>query len=238
MGKADSTGTFSFLCDGASPASPVLWDGYAVYTPGLSENRGGTTLYNHADLLGSLVELTDSQQQPTNAAEYDGFGSITSSWLGQGQVPSVTPFKFGGANGCQTDADTGLVLMGHRYYDKRTGRFISQDPAGDGDNWYGYAGNDPMNGSDPSGLSQGLPWESGAPDQRYGGLGGGLGDDPGGLFGGTSGLDGFFASEDAAMEQGRQEYIQSEIAKSLQKLLFDETAAKGFFHITDLHQRK
>ena len=152
VGKADSTGTFSFLCDGASPASPVLWDGYAVYTPGLSENRGGTTLYNHADLLGSLVELTDSQQQPTNAAEYDGFGSITSSWLGQNQVPSVTPFKFGGGNGCQSDADTGLVLMGHRYYDPRTGRFLSQDPAGDGDNWYAYADNSPTNETDPTGL--------------------------------------------------------------------------------------
>ena len=160
VGKADSTGTFSFLCDGASPASPVLWDGYAVYTPGLSENRGGTTLYNHADLLGSLVELTDSQQQPTNAAEYDGFGSITSSWLGQNQVPSVTPFKFGGGNGCQSDADTGLVLMGHRYYDPRTGRFLSQDPAGDGDNWYQYAGNNPTNETDPTGLfkSTGMGW--------------------------------------------------------------------------------
>ena len=52
-------------------------------------------------------------------------------------------FKFGGANGCQTDADTGLVLMGHRYYDPRTGRFISQDPAGDGDNWYAYADKQP-----------------------------------------------------------------------------------------------
>ena len=27
---------------------------------------------------------------------------------------SLTPFKFGGGNGCQTDSDTGLVLMGHR----------------------------------------------------------------------------------------------------------------------------
>ncbi len=43
--------------------------------------------------------------------------------------------------------------MGHRYYNPGTGRFISQDPAGDGDNWYAYAGNSPTNGSDPSGLT-------------------------------------------------------------------------------------
>ena len=29
---------------------------------------------------------------------------------------------------------------------------MSQDPAGDGDNWYAYCGNDPVNGTDPSGL--------------------------------------------------------------------------------------
>ncbi len=64
----------------------------------------------------------------------------------------TTPFKFGGGNGCQTDADTVLVLMGHRYYDARTGRFLTQDPAGDGDNWYAYADNSPTNEIDPEGL--------------------------------------------------------------------------------------
>jgi len=42
--------------------------------------------------------------------------------------------------------------MGHRYYDSRIGRFLSQDPAGDGDNWYAYAGNDPVDNTDPEGL--------------------------------------------------------------------------------------
>ena len=54
--------------------------------------------------------------------------------------------------GCQTDADTGFVLMGHRYFDPRIGRFITQDPAQSGGNWYAYAGNDPINAVDPSGL--------------------------------------------------------------------------------------
>jgi len=68
-----------------------------------------------------------------------------------------TPFRYGGASGCQTDADTGLVLMGHRYYDTRIGRFISQDPAGDGDNWYVYCRNNPVDNTDPSGLFDGSP---------------------------------------------------------------------------------
>ena len=42
--------------------------------------------------------------------------------------------------------------MGYRYYDSRTGRFLTQDPAGDGDNWYTYCGNNPTNEIDPGGL--------------------------------------------------------------------------------------
>jgi uncharacterized protein RhaS with RHS repeats len=47
--------------------------------------------------------------------------------------------------------------MGHRYYDTRIGRFLSQDPIGDGDNWYAYADNSPTNEIDPSGLEELAP---------------------------------------------------------------------------------
>jgi N-acetylmuramoyl-L-alanine amidase len=42
-----------------------------------------------------------------------------------------------------------------RYYDTAQGRFISEDPAEDGLNWYAYCGNNPLRFVDPSGL-QGL----------------------------------------------------------------------------------
>jgi len=148
VGKQDSTGSYSYLCDGASPASPVLWDGQAVYTAGLSERRGGVSSFSDFDRLGNLWTV-DGAAGAVQLYYQDttGFGTPLSA---AGNVG--TPFRFGGGNGCQTDADIGLVLMGHRYYDTRIGRFISQDPAGDGDNWYAYAGNDPVNGTDPSGL--------------------------------------------------------------------------------------
>lgn len=41
-----------------------------------------------------------------------------------------------------------------RYYDPNIGRFISQDPIRDGANWYEYCGNNPVNGIDPTGLSE------------------------------------------------------------------------------------
>ena len=36
------------------------------------------------------------------------------------------------------------MLLGHRYYDQSTGRFLSEDPARDGANWYAYCANNPL----------------------------------------------------------------------------------------------
>src|SRR5207253_1758409 len=72
--------------------------------------------------------------------------------------------------GREYDAEAGLYYNRARYYDGSIGRFLSEDPLGTdaGINQYTYAGNDPVNRSDPSGL-------------RYSGYeaagGGGLGDD-------------------------------------------------------------
>ena len=38
----------------------------------------------------------------------------------------------------------------------------AQDHAKSGDNWYEYAGNNPVNKTDPTGLSDGLPGSLGA----------------------------------------------------------------------------
>lgn len=54
VGKVDST---SYICDGTSPGSPVLSDGHAFYTPGLSENRGGVSRFFDFDRLGNLWTL-------------------------------------------------------------------------------------------------------------------------------------------------------------------------------------
>jgi hypothetical protein len=40
-----------------------------------------------------------------------------------------------------------------RWYDADTARFVSEDPARDGVNWYSYVNNDPINRIDPLGLS-------------------------------------------------------------------------------------
>ena len=50
-------------------------------------------------------------------------------------------------------SETGLYYMRARYYDPQLGRFVSEDPIGlaGGINAYVYAGDNPVNGRDPSG---------------------------------------------------------------------------------------
>ena len=147
MQKVDSAGTANYLCDGTTPASAVLKDGAAVYTPGLSERRGTTSKFYHGDGLGSTRGITNTSQAVTDSVLYDGFGMTVSR---TGTTP--TPFGFVGKGQYQTDNDSGLMLLGHRYYDASVGRFISSDPAKAGDNWYAYCENNPLDASDPNGL--------------------------------------------------------------------------------------
>jgi RHS repeat-associated protein len=58
------------------------------------------------------------------------------------------------ANLGHQEDETGLVYMRARYYEPTTGRFISEDPARDGVNWYLYADGNPVNRVDSSGRSQ------------------------------------------------------------------------------------
>jgi len=78
------------------------------------------------------------------------------------------PFGSAGGFGYQEDAN-GFKLLGHRYYDPSTGRFLTRDPIKDGRNWYTYCENNVLQGADSAGLS---------PDRRGGGESRGRGDDP------------------------------------------------------------
>ena len=46
-----------------------------------------------------------------------------------------------------------MIYLRARYYDSESGRFISEDPAKDGYNWYSYCGGNPVMFVDPSGLA-------------------------------------------------------------------------------------
>jgi RHS repeat-associated protein len=71
----------------------------------------------------------------------------------------------------QTDTDSGLMLLGHRYYDASVGRFLSSDPAQAGNNWYKYCENNPLKEIDPLGLWSLYRWlytgDGNASDEVY-----------------------------------------------------------------------
>ncbi|MFO0044605.1 MAG: RHS repeat-associated core domain-containing protein, partial [Armatimonadota bacterium] len=64
---------------------------------------------------------TDSAKAVSATKRYDAFGNAVSStgtWQGA--------FGYAGDFGYQEDA-SGLKLLGHRYYDSSTGRFLTRD---------------------------------------------------------------------------------------------------------------
>jgi len=66
--------------------------------------------------------------------------------------PSVPPCRYPLYNGLEEE---GCYYFNARWYDAQTGRFLSEDPARDGANWYIYCSNNPIKYIDPSGM-----WDS------------------------------------------------------------------------------
>jgi len=108
------------------------------------------------DPQGNLVQRHSQNGGPVfDVLEYDAFGLKREDFAAYQSSPETytDPVGFGGQFGYYTDPETSLVLLTHRYYDPRLGRFVTRDPIGykGGINLYGFAGSNPVNESDPSG---------------------------------------------------------------------------------------
>ncbi|MCX6342502.1 MAG: RHS repeat-associated core domain-containing protein [Fimbriimonadales bacterium] len=126
-------------------SEPLISDSGASYTPGVSERRNGVSTFLNSGLK-DVAKQTDAAGSVTATRKYDAYGMVigsTGTWKG--------PFGYSGSAGYQED-ETGLQLLGHRYYDPSTGRFLTRDPIKDGRNWYGYCGNKPVVRVDANGL--------------------------------------------------------------------------------------
>lgn len=97
------------------------------------------------DAVGTARALVDASATVTDSYVLDSFGTPTGA-----ATTTVNPYRYGGAWGYMTDP-SGLQQLGARFYWPELGRFISQDPIGDGVNWYAYAGNNPVVYVDPAG---------------------------------------------------------------------------------------
>jgi RHS repeat-associated protein len=116
---------------------------------GLSRPTGGPLFY-HQDAQASVRQLTDAAGTVSASYTYDAFGNVVDS-----TNPTASRYRFAGE---ALDPQTNLVYLRARYYDARTGRFITRDPF-DGVpsapatlHRYVYAQGDPINRRDPSGL--------------------------------------------------------------------------------------
>ena len=101
--------------------------------------------YYVKDGHGNVTGMYDANAEFVSDTYYDAFGNIT-----YGDAPN--PFGYSGE---YHDSETGLIYLRNRYYDSTTGRFITEDPAKDGVNWYSYCAGDPVNFVDPNGYLRG-----------------------------------------------------------------------------------
>ena len=146
VGLIDSGGSKQCVRDGVGVTAPVLTDGTATFTAS-GENRGGVKTTFSSALKNTDLQ-TNSSGAVTAERQYDAFGNViasTGAWTSQ--FGNAGRFRY------QEDPDSGLKLLGHRYYDSATGRFLTRDPVGDGRNWYVYCGSDPVNFYDDFGLA-------------------------------------------------------------------------------------
>jgi RHS repeat-associated protein len=121
--------------------------------------NSGASTFQHGDRLGTFSLQTNASQTATATRRYDAFGNLLSS-----TGTAVGAFGFAGKSGYQEDSDSSLKLLGHRYYNPSTGRFLTRDRAKEGRNWYTYVssmatvktdatGLDPEGGSSPQATS-------------------------------------------------------------------------------------
>lgn len=129
---------------------------YYVRDPrgGLLSARTPTGPYYYLfDGRGSVVGLTDATGTVAGTYTYDAYGQLIAASLPTA-IAQNNPWRYTGAY----QDGTGLYKLGERYYDPSQGRFTQQDPIVDVLdpklwNRYVYVGNDPINYTDPTGLS-------------------------------------------------------------------------------------
>lgn len=154
-----NTTTFSYDQSGSLPVLITAGATDYIYGPGnqpIEQISGSTPTYLQADQQGSTRLLTNSTGAVVGTYTYNPYG-LPNAHTGT----SSTPLRY---DGQYTDAETGLQYLQARYYDPATAEFISVDPAVTLTGApYNYAGDDPVNAFDPTGLSwyNPLTWSSG-----------------------------------------------------------------------------
>jgi RHS repeat-associated protein len=98
------------------------------------------------DYQGSVVALIDTSGNQAASYAYSPYGATTATGLA-----AANPLRWLG----QFQLDSGVYLLGYRYYNPSYERFTAPDPTGQERNPYAYAGGQPIISSDPTGAATG-----------------------------------------------------------------------------------
>ena len=151
-GRATAAGTVTDTWDITSGTASLLSDATNDYLYGpngtpveQADLATGAAEYVVSDAQGSTRLLLGASGTVDATFSFDAYGNLTAS-----SGTATTPLLY---DGQELDTATGLYYLRARWYDPGTGEFISVDPdlAETGEP-YAYAGDDPVNGGDPSGL--------------------------------------------------------------------------------------
>jgi RHS repeat-associated protein len=93
------------------------------------------SVLGEVDPLGNLT--ASRKRRPELAEGYDVYGLVRAGDNG------TSRHRFVGSLGHTSEDEIGLICMRARWMDPTLGRFISEDPARDGSNWFEYCGSSP-----------------------------------------------------------------------------------------------
>ena len=106
------------------------------------DGKGNNYVY---DSHGSVTSILNNNGSKSKEYEYDAFGNIEK----ETNTSTYNPWQYCGE---YTDQESGFIYLRNRYYDSETGRFINEDPARSGGNWYSYCSGNPIMFWDKMGL--------------------------------------------------------------------------------------
>ena len=138
--------TTTHIYDGAEVTADITGDRQSVYVRDLNgilfREENGEKMHYISNPRGDVSAYYYSRTRLLPTYTYDAFGNQT-------EASGTDPFRYSGE---YYDAESGFIYLRNRYYDPSIGRFITEDPAQSGTNWYVYANNNPLIYIDPWGL--------------------------------------------------------------------------------------
>ena len=123
---------------------------------GFERESDGAMYYFLTDALSTVRDIINSSGTAISGYEFSEYGGKISPANTSGVESDKT--YVGGMSVQDEVSETGLMMMGHRFYAPQLGRFLSRDPIGHagGMNLYEYASSSPSSRVDPAGLDDSI----------------------------------------------------------------------------------